>query len=112
MRKVTYIAHSGTKGMKWGYNDGRRNGKRTASAVVATRYNTGAGTKLVEELKKSSLHGIGKRAIDSLIDKGVEAIKNSAAKGAKYFETHNPIPSTGTAGVMSVRKKQKQTIRR
>lgn len=24
------LAHKGTKGMKWGYNDGERNGKRTA----------------------------------------------------------------------------------
>lgn len=27
------ISHSGTKGMKWGYNDGQRNGKRTASEL-------------------------------------------------------------------------------
>ena len=27
-----YIAHFGTRGMKWGYYDGERNGKRTARA--------------------------------------------------------------------------------
>lgn len=25
-----YLAHKGKKGMKWGYNDGKKNGKRTA----------------------------------------------------------------------------------
>ena len=28
-----YLEHSGTKGMRWGYNDGRRNGKRTAQEI-------------------------------------------------------------------------------
>ncbi len=26
----SYLSHAGKKGMKWGYNDGRRNGKKTA----------------------------------------------------------------------------------
>lgn len=29
-----YIKHSGKKGMKWGYNDGTKNGKRTANGVL------------------------------------------------------------------------------
>lgn len=29
-----YIKHSGKKGMKWGYNDGAKNGKRTANGVI------------------------------------------------------------------------------
>lgn len=32
-RTDDYLAHKGTKGMKWGYNDGKRNGKRTASEL-------------------------------------------------------------------------------
>lgn len=29
-----YLAHGGKKGMKWGYNDGKKNGKRTASDII------------------------------------------------------------------------------
>lgn len=29
-----YLAHAGKKGMKWGYNDGKKNGKRTASQKI------------------------------------------------------------------------------
>lgn len=29
-RYYTYLSHGGKKGMKWGYNDGKRNGKRVA----------------------------------------------------------------------------------
>lgn len=32
-RTEEYLSHSGTKGMKWGYNDGQRNGKRTAAEL-------------------------------------------------------------------------------
>lgn len=32
-RTENFISHSGTKGMKWGYNDGQRNGKRTAAEL-------------------------------------------------------------------------------
>lgn len=28
-----YLIHAGKKGMKWGYNDGRKNGKRTAEEL-------------------------------------------------------------------------------
>lgn len=29
-----YLAHAGKKGMKWGYNDGKKNGKRTAGKDI------------------------------------------------------------------------------
>lgn len=32
-RSSDYLMHYGTAGMKWGYNDGRRNGRRTASEL-------------------------------------------------------------------------------
>ncbi len=32
-RTENFLSHSGTKGMKWGYNDGQRNGKRTAAEL-------------------------------------------------------------------------------
>ena len=32
-----YIAHFGTRGMKWGYYDGKRNGKRTARSDKYTK---------------------------------------------------------------------------
>jgi len=35
-RKNDYLQHDGKKGMKWGYNDGKRNGKRTAGDDVNT----------------------------------------------------------------------------
>lgn len=38
------LYHRGKKGMKWGYNDGRRNGKRTAGD-----YDNSAAEKFVEE---------------------------------------------------------------
>lgn len=33
--KNTQLYHSGSKGMKWGYNNGKRNGKRTAEEELA-----------------------------------------------------------------------------
>lgn len=33
IREAPDISHSGTKGMKWGYNDGKRNGRRTAKEL-------------------------------------------------------------------------------
>ena len=33
MQNNEYLRHAGKKGMKWGYNDGVRNGKRVASGV-------------------------------------------------------------------------------
>lgn len=32
--KDDYLAHAGKKGMKWGFNDGKRNGKRTADITL------------------------------------------------------------------------------
>lgn len=32
--KDDYLAHAGKKGMKWGYNDGQRNGRRTAEEIL------------------------------------------------------------------------------
>jgi len=32
-RTEDYLAHKGVKGMKWGYNDGSRNGRRTAAEL-------------------------------------------------------------------------------
>lgn len=32
-RNSDFVAHSGVEGMKWGYNDGKRNGKRTAAEL-------------------------------------------------------------------------------
>lgn len=39
------LAHAGKKGMKWGYNDGSRNGRRTAAEISAVK-------KQMEEMAK------------------------------------------------------------
>lgn len=35
-----YIEHKGSKGMKWGYNKGKRNGKRTAEEDIEAGVDT------------------------------------------------------------------------
>lgn len=32
--KYDHLAHAGKKGMKWGFNDGQRNGRRTAEEIL------------------------------------------------------------------------------
>lgn len=36
MENPDYLSHAGKKGMKWGYNDGVLNGKRTANNTLVT----------------------------------------------------------------------------
>lgn len=50
-RTEEFLSHSGTKGMKWGYNDGQRNGKRTAAELKKV------------EAEKAKLNG-GKKSAD------------------------------------------------
>lgn len=52
------LEHKGTKGMKWGYNDGKRNGKRTAGEAIKDalgydeRLRAGNATSAVREANK------------------------------------------------------------
>lgn len=40
-----YLEHKGSKGMKWGYNKGKRNGKRTAEDDLVVDEDTRVGIK-------------------------------------------------------------------
>lgn len=47
IRTEDYLAHTGKKGMKWGYNDGTRNGRRTAAELKKV-------AKAVDEYQKNN----------------------------------------------------------
>lgn len=53
-----YLEHKGIEGMRWGYTNGKRNGKRTAKEYMdqATEYNKQADDleKQAKELRKKS----------------------------------------------------------
>lgn len=48
--KDDYLAHAGKKGMKWGFNDGRRNGRRTAEEILED-LRDGAG-EIADDVRK------------------------------------------------------------
>lgn len=55
-RSSDYLAHAGKKGMKWGYTDGKKNGKRTAEDVVNELADSiGYKASYVEEVRQLGL---------------------------------------------------------
>lgn len=55
-RSADYLAHAGKKGMKWGYSDGKKNGKRTAEDVVNEIADSiGYKKEYVEEVRQLGL---------------------------------------------------------
>lgn len=55
-RTDEYLAHAGKKGMKWGFNDGSKNGKRTASDVIKDKLGVDerANRELAEETMRTT----------------------------------------------------------
>lgn len=47
-----HLAHAGKKGMKWGYNDGNRNGKRTASDILKDKLGVDEYQRMKEAKKE------------------------------------------------------------
>ena len=90
-----YIQHFGTKGMKWGYYDGSRNGKRTARKdeyeLQETRYALQAGNAdvnrdLGEKNKNYEQYYKSDKDYDKYLSKAKTAEKNAkTASGAGYM---------------------------
>ena len=68
------LSHAGKKGMKWGYNDGETNGKRTAMDQALNPAET--LPNIVEPL-------------DNVTDAGVDYLENHSSLYRKYSELVN-----------------------
>lgn len=69
--KDDYLAHAGKKGMKWGYNDGQKNGKRTAITPVSNPkvlVTPGYAANPAAAAAAAAAYGVG----DFLIRRGVQ----------------------------------------
>lgn len=82
MRDELY--HSGKKGMKWGYNDGVRNGKRTADTTQAS-VSSKFGDWAREQLKDTSLLESAVRA--NKIDKTYKSASNLTSLGKSFVSS-------------------------
>lgn len=77
---INYIEHKGVSGMKWGYNDGKKNGKRTATERVETGYST------YDWLRSLPIYG--------LLSSDV-TVKESIERGQKYIKENGYMTSLG-----------------
>lgn len=89
--KSDVIAHKGTKGMKWGYTDGKPNGKRKAAETDSwfdetrritswSHIRTSDGKKKVVESEKVI---VKKGKITRAVESGKKKIKNFFRSGKK-----------------------------
>lgn len=114
--KSDVIAHKGTKGMKWGYTDGKPNGKRKAAetdslfdeVTTVKRYahiHTSDGKKKVVE---SEERVVKKGKISRAVDSGKKKIKNFFKSGKKAISKFSKsVVSNGKKKVASLLKKLK-----
>lgn len=114
--KSDVIAHKGTKGMKWGYTDGKPNGKRKAAetdslfdeVTTVKRYahiHTSDGKKKVVE---SEERVVKKGKISRAVDSGKKKIKNFFKSGKKAISKFSKgVVSKGKKKVASLLKKLK-----
>lgn len=93
--KSEYLAHAGKKGMKWGYTDGVRNGKRTAEEIeealnqLKEKLQGGANdasekAKEIKEVAKKKVEDISSKAKDLVTNvktATVREITDAANKG-------------------------------
>lgn len=114
--KSDVIAHKGTKGMKWGYTDGKPNGKRKAAetdslfdeVTTVKRYahiHTSDGKKKVIESEERI---VKKGKISRAVDSGKKKIKNFFKSGKKALAKFSKsVVSNGKKKVASLLKKLK-----
>lgn len=113
--KDDHLAHAGKKGMKWGFNDGRRNGRRTAEEILEGLRNGTeevadgiktigykASQKVDETRYKSRLkrNGLADRYGSTLLKYGI----NKIGKGT----LDNKLTSTQ----LKVKRKVKQVVKK
>ena len=79
--KYYYLAHAGKKGMKWGYNDGKKNGKRTAEGEL-----TDEEMIRILGLDKYAEYKDASNKADEAYDKYDKASLESAEKIAKKYD--------------------------
>ena len=114
--KSDVIAHKGTRGMKWGYTDGKPNGKRKAAetdslfdeVTTVKRYahiHTSDGKKKVVENEERV---VKKGKISRAVDSGKKKIKNFFKSGKKAISKFSKrVISSGKKKVASLLKKLK-----
>ena len=114
--KSDVIAHKGTWGMKWGYTDGKPNGKRKAAetdslfdeVTTVKRYahiHTSDGKKKVVENEERV---VKKGKISRAVDSGKKKIKNFFKSGKKAISKFSKrVISSGKKKVASLLKKLK-----
>lgn len=114
--KSDVIAHKGTKGMKWGYTDGKPNGKRKAAETDSwfdevknvkryTHIRTSDGKKKVVESEERI---VKKGKISRAVDSGKKKIKNFFKSGKKALSKFSKgVVSNGKKKVASLIKKLK-----
>lgn len=80
------LYHKGTKGMKWGYTDGSKNGKRTAKEVandvIEGKY--GNGSDRIKALKKE---GYDAKEIQNIVNNKINGKKKSSSNKKSKIDT-------------------------
>lgn len=136
--KKNYLMHKGKKGMKWGFNDGKRNGKRTAddfkNSYDAEEYIKKLDSRALSKMSPSEFKEYKKilnktgwskskkraiyerdRAVRSYhrnkdFNKAIER-KNAMAKlGAKYAIGKVKVKDTIDGGIRKIKKAIKNPI--
>lgn len=87
--KDDHLAHAGKKGMKWGYNDGQKNGKRTATEKFLDNMN-----REYQVMKNIDDHTNGEKDIVNRLYK--EWYKNDNKKFRKRLKKHGLFDRYGT----------------
>lgn len=87
--KGAYLAHGGKKGMKWGYNDGKKNGKRTATEKFLDNMN-----REHQVMKNIDDHTNGEKDIVNRLYK--EWYKDDNKKFRKRLKKHGLFDRYGT----------------
>lgn len=82
VKRNSFIRHSGTKGSKWGYSKGSKNGKRTAKTndemaddVIKGKY--GSGEDRVKTLTKA---GYNAKPVQALVNKKMSGSSTKSSK--------------------------------
>lgn len=96
------LYHAGKKGMKWGFNDGNKNGRRTAASVNAVRnvedfrskVGQGAGSALI-----GGMNNIGARDRRDLIETQIREKRDNIVR---KFANINGVSSTNNRAIHKV----------
>lgn len=87
MKNTNYLQHDGKKGMRWGYNNGVRNGKRTAADDVITDASSELISDTVSRFENEPVANIG------MSSKASAAITAAKSFVSRYMTSNHGLPT-------------------